>query len=58
MCLICVELIKQRMTLREAVVACKELIRTDNPDVHIQELYDALANHDFDKLDEIVKEDV
>lgn len=60
MCLICVELIKQRMTLTEAKRAAGEYSRVEgesrDQDKHISDLYDALTRDDFEKLGELLDE--
>lgn len=59
MCIVCVELIKQRLTVPEAESASKEMIVTAKPGVdtrHFEELNKALNESDFDKLGEILDE--
>ena len=55
MCLICVELIKQRMTIVEARKACTEIIRSESDD-HTEELLIAIDNMDLEKLGELLEE--
>jgi len=59
MCIICVELMKQRLTYREAESASREMVVTAEPqeDVsHYKELKESLESGDFDKLGEILDE--
>ena len=59
MCIICVELIKQRMTVFEAERNSGEMVNTAKPgeDVeHYRQLNEAIQDGDFDKLGEIIDE--
>ena len=55
-CLICVELIKQRMSLGEAERNARELMATKDADSHTFELEKAIRDGNFEKLAEILDE--
>lgn len=55
MCLICIELIKQRMTPTEARKAATEIIRTETNE-HVEALAIAIDNLDFDRIAELLEE--
>jgi len=56
MCLICVDLIKQRLTITEATKNAGEMMRADDEDTdHITELWFALKEMDDDKIAEIIE---
>lgn len=63
MCLICVELIKQRMTIPEAERAARELVVLTPQDLwakdsleHTIELLESLEDLDLDKLGKVIEE--
>lgn len=61
MCLICIELIKHRMTLMEAQKAAKELLvgkidKGDNDLTHAVELYESLEDGDLETLGKVLDE--
>jgi len=61
MCIICVELIKQRMTLLEAEKNIGELLwttkREDIDDIlHLLELNESIINLDTERLDKVLTE--
>lgn len=57
MCLICVELIKQKMSISEAWRAARELSETaEGLDKHIFDLGLALDSGDLEALDRILEE--
>lgn len=60
MCIVCVELIKQNMTVYEAERNLGELGRTERDRKlakHYKDLHDALYVMDIDKVNEIFEED-
>ena len=56
MCLICVELIKQRMTWGEGERATSEIIRVSPQDEHNAKLRKALKELDLELLAEVLEE--
>lgn len=56
MCLICVELIKQRMTWNEGERATLEITQTNPDDEHNTKLRKALKEMDLDLLAEVLNE--
>jgi hypothetical protein len=55
MCIICVELIKQKMSLPEARRNLREIIEASSDDfIHQYELWRAIDEDNFDKLSEIL----
>lgn len=66
MCLICIELLKQKMTITEAERAANEMVRAawiDDPKKfdyedyrHKKKLQQALRDLDLDELDEVLDE--
>lgn len=60
MCLICVDLIKQKLTLNEAMRNAQELGHTEVENweqrQHYQDLHDAIYDGDLERLDEVLKE--
>jgi hypothetical protein len=56
MCLVCVELIKHRMTLVEAEPALKELTLTRSGNEHHVELLKAIEELDLAKIGELLEE--
>lgn len=66
MCMICVELLKQKMTIPEAERAASELVRSsliDDPkkfdwtkQKHYKKLKEALENLDLEKLNDVLEE--
>ena len=60
MCMICVDLIKLNMTLKEAERASTEIVQTvkpgDDNSEHYQELNEAIKDLDLDTLSEILDE--
>ena len=55
MCCICVDLIKQKMTLLEAERNAREI--AESGDEHAKELYKALSEDDLEKLAELLDEE-
>jgi len=56
MCMICVDLIKQRMTLVEASRNAREMNTTRAGSDHYMELEQAIENLDLDKLAKVLDE--
>lgn len=61
MCIICVELVKQRMSIPEAERNVSELVVTDSfgekfEKQHVMDLKDAVGEMDIDKLDRVIEE--
>lgn len=60
MCLICIEVIKHRMTLTEAEGAAMEWINTDTvpegEENHVYRLFEALRDADIEELAEVLDE--
>lgn len=56
MCIICIELIKHRMTITEAGKAAKECNGTEKSSEHMRELEEAIENLDLEKLGELLDE--
>lgn len=57
MCMICVDLIKQRMTLQEAKKNAREMNYTREGSDHYAELEQAIEKGDMDRLNEMLDEE-
>ncbi|MHA1676046.1 MAG: hypothetical protein ACTSU6_02595 [Candidatus Njordarchaeales archaeon] len=59
MCIICVELLRQKLSIPEASKNAREMLsgaKNNEEFWHYEDLLEAMDNDDFDKLDKILEE--
>lgn len=62
MCIICIELLKQKMTIPEATINARELLfssatKNEKEVEHLNDLYEALEDLDIEKIDKVIFND-
>ena len=56
MCLVCRDLLRQKMTMNEAYRAAREITMSEGSEKHERELYRALRDLDLEKLSKLLEE--